>query len=269
VKVTFFIVTALKSGTTWLQEICKRFLDKGVGDNPLASVPWLEISKKTPLIGLPVEIANTLPSINGRRFFKSHWPKPTDHVAPNGKTKFVYVMRNGLDVCLSLFHHIRGFPAYGYQGDLPDFFEKFMRGESDFGSWFAHVKAWWPRRKDRDVLFLHYENILHDTPGSIKGIAAFVGAQLDEQQLAAIVKDVSFDEMKTRPIFYDMIRSADATKWLRSGKSGEGKATFSADQVERFHERCKLEFVGEYADIPWHHDHHRHRHQHQHHHEHN
>jgi hypothetical protein len=124
-----FIVTALKSGTTWMQEICKHFIGKG-SDNPLAAVPWLEIDKRAPLIGVPVEVANTIPSSKeGLRFFKSHWVRPSDHMTPNGRSKYIYVMRNGLDVCVSLYHHIRGFEAYGYTGDLNDFFEKFMAGE--------------------------------------------------------------------------------------------------------------------------------------------
>ena len=38
------------------------------------------------------------------------------------------------------YHHISGFPMYEYEGSLDDFFEKFMRGEVDFGSWWTHVK---------------------------------------------------------------------------------------------------------------------------------
>ena len=40
---------------------------------------------------------------------------------------------------------------YEYEGDLNDYFDKFMAGELEFGSWFDHVKAWWKRSKDEDV----------------------------------------------------------------------------------------------------------------------
>jgi hypothetical protein len=115
------------------------------------------------------------------------------------------------------------------------------------------VKAWWPRRKDADVLFINYETLLQDTKGTVKSIAEFVGAKLDDAAVDAIVTDSSFSEMKKRPMFYDMIRKPDASKWLRSGKAGDGKQSLTAEQVKRFEDRCKLEFVGEYAEIPWQH----------------
>lgn len=69
----------------------------------------------------------------------------------------------GLDVCVSWYYHVKGFPLYEYEGDLNDYFDKFMavkrnerkflkflikflffeinQGELEFGSWFDHVKA--------------------------------------------------------------------------------------------------------------------------------
>ena len=57
--------------------------------------------------------------------------------------------------------------------------------------------------------------------------------------------------MKARPIAYDMLRSKDAQPFLRNGKSGEGKETFTADQVKRFEAKCAEFFVDDLADFPW------------------
>jgi len=247
-----WIVTYLKSGTTVTQDIVKFFVGKTVDDNPLMASPWLEVSARVPMISVPIEIANTIPAFEGRRFWKSHW-LPRDHLAKNGKSKFIYVARNGLDVCVSFFHHIKGFPMYEYNGDLNDFFEKFMDdGKSlDFGSWWQHVGEWWKRRKDDDVLFLFYEDMLDDPKGSIRKMADFVGYDASDARIEDIVKATSFAEMKKRPIFYDLIRSKDATPFLRKGVAGDGQNTLSDDQVRRFEAKCRAYFVGELADYPW------------------
>ncbi len=248
-----WLVTALKSGTTLTQEILKFLLGQTASDNPLQAVPWLEVSARVPMIGLPISVANSIPSTNGHRFWKSHW-LPRDHLAPNGgKSKFIYVARNGLDVCVSFFHHIRGFPLYEYAGDLNDFFEKFMDdGRTlDFGSWWEHVGAWWRRRNDADVLFLFFEDLVREPRANIAKIAAFVGIELDAARLDLIVHETSFEQMKKRPLFYDLVRLPDATPFLRKGVAGEGKAVLSADQVRRFEDKCKAFFVGDLSDFPW------------------
>jgi len=245
-----WIVTFMKSGTTWLQEIAKHFLGQKPEDNPLQAVPWVEISSNVPMIGVPVDVVNTIPSFEGRRFFKSHW-WPQDHLTKNGKSKFIYVARNGLDVCVSWYYHVKGFPLYEYEGDLNDYFNKFMAGELEFGSWFDHVKAWWKRSKDDDVLFLFFEHLKKDAKKEIAKIAEFVGAKVDDKKLDFIVEQTSFEAMKQRPLFYDMIRAPDAEKFLRGGRTGDGRKSLSAAQVKQFEERCEKEFVGEYADFPW------------------
>ena len=83
----------------------------------------------------------------------------------------------------------------------------------------------WPRRKDADCLFLHYEEFLTAPRANIK-------------LLDAIVHDTSFDAMKARPLVYDMLRKPTATKFLRAGKAGEGRVAFSAEQV-----RCLMQIL--------------------------
>jgi hypothetical protein len=247
-----WIVTYLKSGTTLTQDIIKHFVGKTATDNPLMASPWLEVSARVNMIAVPIAIANQIPAFEGRRFWKSHW-WPRDHLARNGKSKFIYVARNGLDVCVSFFHHIKGFPLYEYSGDLNDFFEKFMDdGKSlDFGSWWHHVGEWWKRRNDPDVLFLFYEDMLADPKACVRKIADFAGYQASNDRIDEIVKATSFAEMKKRPIFYDMIRSKDASPFLRKGVAGDGKHTFSSEQIKRFEDKCKAYFVGDLADYPW------------------
>ena len=44
-------------------------------------------------------------------------------------------------------------------GTFAEFFDHFLRGKVEFGSWFQHVRGWWERRYDPNVLFLTYEEL--------------------------------------------------------------------------------------------------------------
>ena len=55
-------------------------------------------------------------------------------------------MRNPKDVAVSLFHQSRAESVFEYDGDWNDFFERFMSGNVEFGSWFDHVLQWWQHK---------------------------------------------------------------------------------------------------------------------------
>ena len=67
--------------------------------------------------------------------------------------KYIYVMRNPKDTAVSLYHHTRSILAYEYEGDWDDFFERFMSGNVDFGSWFDHVLQWWEYKGKHCTVF--------------------------------------------------------------------------------------------------------------------
>ena len=48
-------------------------------------------------------------------------------------------------------------------------------------SYWTHVKSWWARRNDPDVLFMDYEHMNDDLPDTIRRVAAFMQIDLDEE----------------------------------------------------------------------------------------
>ena len=60
--------------------------------------------------------------------------------------KFIYVARNPKDVAVSLYHHSRLLTHCEFDGDWDCFFEIFMEGKNEMGSWFDHVPDWWKHR---------------------------------------------------------------------------------------------------------------------------
>ncbi|KAG0418467.1 hypothetical protein HPB47_004815 [Ixodes persulcatus] len=101
---------------------------------------------------------------------KSHMPYDQDRVSEHAK--YIYVARNPYDCCVSFFNHFKHFPVYRFEdGTFEEFFELFMRGEVDFGSYFYHLLSWYGHRDEPNVLFMTYEDLKQDTRFWIQNIA--------------------------------------------------------------------------------------------------
>jgi len=71
----------------------------------------------------------------------------------------IYVARNPKDSMVSLYHHAKSKPEFEYTGDFNTFFNIFITGQSENGSWFDHVIDWYRECKANPAthLFLKYE----------------------------------------------------------------------------------------------------------------
>jgi hypothetical protein len=107
------------------------------------SVPWLE-ALASDILGPREAPTWTLDKINEsttQRFFKTH---ATVANLPRGRAniKIIYVYRNPKDVLVSLYHHAKNKPEFEYSGDFETFFELFLAGNVESGSWFDHFTEW-------------------------------------------------------------------------------------------------------------------------------
>ncbi len=223
-----FIVTYPRSGTTWMQMILYQLTTEGSTDFPhiYEYCPEFESS------GLSAGGFEARPS---PRLFKSHWPF---HRIPKGPGKYSYVARTGRDVAVSYYHLYHS--HYGYRGTFEEFFDLFMRGQLDHGSWFAHVKGWWRRRHDPNVLCLRYEELLGDLEGTIRNIAAFCGLTVPEERFPTLLERCSFAFMKRHESQFDPLsgqlweQGLQLNAFLRQGRAGEGKERLTPHQAAWF-----------------------------------
>jgi hypothetical protein len=223
-----FIVTYPRSGTTWMQMILYQLTTDGGMNFPhiYEYCPWFERSSRS---GLGFE---------GRpspRLFKSHL---TYRKIPKGPCKYIYVARNGKDVAVSYHHLYRS--HCGFEGTFPEFFDRFLRGKVEFGSWFAHIRGWWLHRNDPNVLFLRYEDLLDDLDGCVRRIIAFCRFDIAPERLPSILERCSFAFMKQHESLFDPIAGASWEKgaqgkaFLRSGRIGDWRSHLSPEQAARF-----------------------------------
>jgi hypothetical protein len=223
-----FIVTYPRSGTTWMQMILYQLTTDGSMDFPhiYEYCPWFEESSRS---------ADGFEGRPSPRLFKSHLSYGR---IPKGPGKYIYIARNGKDVAVSFFHFSRSHG--GFRGTFDEFFERFMRGRVEGGSWFKHVKGWWRHRNDANVLFLYYEELLHDLEGCLRRIIAFCNLDVDPARLPTILERSSFAFMKAHESQFDPQRGVlweqgvQSTAFIRQGQAGAWKGTLSPQQAARF-----------------------------------
>ena len=226
-----FIVTYPRSGTTWTEQMVHLLVNKGEqGEQRLTdAVPWLETLPHRP--NSMIEFLEAMPQ---RRLFTSHLPYPLMPHIDNTSAKIVYVARNPKDVAISTYFHNQS--KGGYEGSWDEYFQLFLYSDVGFGPYFDHVLPWWQAsQKDKNILFLMYENIKHDHAGNVAKLASFLDIQTDSQLIETVVRLSSFQSMTSNETTnFDWIpQKADKPKHFRKGDIGDWRNHFSPEQSQQ------------------------------------
>jgi len=230
-----FISTFVKAGTTWTQQIITLLVNKGEQGSKSygEQCPWLEAATSD-FLGPREAPGHTLESIAampGPRYFKTH---ANLNDLPRGTAsglKVIYVARNPKDSVVSLFHHAKNKPEFGFSGDFETFMALFLSGACENGSWFKHVLEWWDESKrNPNVLFLKYEDMLADPTAAITTIAQFCNLDSSPEVVAKTVAGSSISSMKSN----EKANALAAFNHLRQGGSGGWRNTFTVAQNELF-----------------------------------
>ncbi|XP_031416281.1 amine sulfotransferase [Clupea harengus] len=242
-----FLVTYPKSGTVWTQQIvaliCESdFRDSALYPNNLERMPWLEY-----LEGRPDYSLRPSP-----RLFASHL---TPALMPPGlrdkKAKIIYVMRNPKDNVVSYYHFCNAWKYLETPNSFDEFLQQYLVGQVGAASWFDHVRVWYSQRKQYDILFLTYEDMIMDLRSAVQQISHFLGRDLDEADINRVVEKATFKNMKTDPkanyeFLPEELLNRDKSLFLRKGTIGDWKNTFTVKQTEMF-DRIYRERMG---DLP-------------------
>eukprot|EP00928_Gymnodinium_smaydae_P021141 TRINITY_DN1822_c0_g1_i5.p1 TRINITY_DN1822_c0_g1~~TRINITY_DN1822_c0_g1_i5.p1 ORF type:complete len:314 (-),score=79.42 TRINITY_DN1822_c0_g1_i5:185-1126(-) len=243
------IVTAYKSGTTWMQQVVSELIFQGKekpGSNGDLS-PWVDL--RVP----PAEvIAPALEAQEHRRFLKTHLPADAFRPYFNPKAKYIYVGRDGRDAFMSLMNHyekandmwygalneapgLEGppIPKFEELGDVKVVFDRWiaqgwstLKGETDgwpFWSLFKNVKTWWDLGQEHNnIMFVHFNDMKQDLEGEMRRIAKHLDIDVDEALLPEMVKACTFEEMHKNA---DKVAPANGVFWGDGGKAFIFKGT--------------------------------------------
>lgn len=207
------VATSYKSGTTWMLEIVHRliFLD---ATPPPNQEYWID-ARWNSLDQMMGELA----AQDRQRLIKTHLP--LDGLPYFPQVKYIVVGRDARDVFMSLWNHYAKYTQRFYilindtPGRVgarlpacPESIHEFWRNWITRG-WFAweregypfwsnlhHTQTWWDYRSLKNILFVHFNDLLLDLAGEIRRIAHFLGIVISEAAIVALVQAVSLPSMR-------------------------------------------------------------------------
>lgn len=199
-----FVVTQMKCGTTWMQNVVYEVLSRGRGDlvdtgTALYAVsPWLEALKC-----VPVEDAPRLGEERPSRIIKTHLP--ATHCPESAEARYIYVARHPVSCFASCVDFIS--ENSGPMAPAIDAVERwFCSDDMWWGPWTGHVAGWWARAaEDDNVLFVRFEDMALDLRPVVERVAAFLGVTpLDEDEMAAVLRKCGFEYMSSNGDIFEM-----------------------------------------------------------------
>jgi len=230
------VSTYSKSGTTWMQMILYQLSTEGSMDfEHLFDIsPWVYYSALREVAPMKTPTP---------RIIKSH--DRYGRFSKGRRGRFIFVVRDGRDVCLSLFHHRRNFKRY--DGSFEQHFDDFING-TDY-NWFDHLRLWLENSAGLPITYVRFEDLKHDFATTTRGIADSCGIAVDAATMARVAERCSFGFMKQHEAKFAprnehfagktnapyLVR--DPGQFIRHGEVGEGVAALTERQLAIYRQR--------------------------------
>ena len=219
-----FLVSYPKSGNTWTRFLVANLLR---AEEPVTFANIESI--------VPDNVKNTrreLARIPRPRIVKSH-----EYFDCRYK-KVIYIVRDPRDIVVSYYHYHLKTRVIEDGFSLEQSVGRFLRGEVDaYASWNENVLSWLATRGDSpNFLLLRYEDMMADPVTELRKIAAFLGLERSEEQLARAIERSSADRMrelekKEADVWINTKKTRKDIPFVRTAKSGGWKESLPADLV--------------------------------------
>ncbi|KAI3717581.1 hypothetical protein L1987_69290 [Smallanthus sonchifolius] len=254
------LVTAPKSGTTWLKAILFTLVNRirfpqTQDDHPLLSnnphmlVPFLELK-------LYVEDESPdLSSLVSPRLFSTHLPYVSlPKSVQDSQCKLVYLCRNPKDTFISLwaFTNKLRLQEMG-TNSLEQVFDKFCEGVSLYGPFWDHMLGYWHEslKNPEKIYFLTYEVMKEQPNLHLRKLADFLGCPFsskeeEENVVESILKICSFDNLSNLKVNKEgkLPSGENNNAFFRKGKVGDWKNYLTTEMLERLEKICEEKLHG-------------------------
>lgn len=224
-----FIASYPKSGTTWLQMIVYQLATDG-------KMEFSHISQVSPSLESALLKGADAFAASTSGPFKTHLMPSS---IPTGAGRCIYIIRHGLDVATSYYHHYCRYN--NYKGSFDAFFSRFLTQGSLYPhcNWFTHVAAWIRNVSSLNVMVVRYEDLARDTAGTIVRIARVCGHPVDTDILTRTLARCSFDFMRAHEDKFDPMPHINCTggpdsHFIRRGLIGESKVHVTENMLKRY-----------------------------------
>lgn len=248
-----------KSGNTWLRAFLANLVANRPDPVPLDELPNFAEDEANPdlvsaIAGRPSaglelgEIAALRPEVHaaiarraqGTRFVKTHNMAGSfdGHPLHNWQVSAgaVYVVRNPLDVAVSMTHHF----GIGLDEAIDQLGDPNVATGNDalfvsqvLGSWSMHVKGWADMANER-VLVLRYEDLAEKPLKGFMKLAKLVGLGQERARVERAVRHAGFQSLASMEKKHGFLEaSGKGARFFRKGRVNEWREAMSREQVQR------------------------------------
>jgi aryl sulfotransferase len=217
-----FVVTQMRCGTTWMQQLVYETVcrgDGGLGDQGrghlYAISPWIDAINSVSIEDAP--IVGSRPA----RIIKSHLPAS---LCPySTEARYIYVARHPVSCFASIVDYNRSLLG-PLAPPVPTLADWFCSDRMYWSPWPAHVDGWWQWAERRDnILFVHFEEMAKTFDDVQRRVEIFLGCSLTAAERARVAEKCSFRYMKAHEDLFEMapptMFSAAGGAFLSSGKA--------------------------------------------------
>lgn len=189
-----FVCTYSKSGTNWALQIAHQIAHRGAGDfsHIHAVVPWPEAPMPDIIPLRDESIWRAAPT--GLRVIKTHLE--SDYVPYSPAATYIIVARDPKDVFVSSYYFSANLLAQGTMVPVDEWLAVFLSDKFQYGSWAEQLAGYWAWRTRPNVLILNFAEMKADLTSAVKQVAALVGVALTVDELAQVVEQSTFEQMK-------------------------------------------------------------------------
>ncbi len=258
------VSTRSKSGTTWMQQICLSL----VHGSPDLPAPLAELSPWVDWLIEPEEsLFARLAEQPGRRVLKTH--TPLDGVVLDPRASYVVVVRDPLDLAVSLYHQgdnldrgrfaeLSGRPVWTPppRPELPVWLVEWAREETDpvrsmdsLQGVVRHAADAWARRDAGNVHLVRYEDLSVDLEAQMRRLAVRLAIEVPAGRWPALVEGAGIAAMRAEadrrvPDGRGVLRDPQA--FFRRGRPGAGRELLPPSELPAYERRVR-ELAERYA----------------------
>jgi hypothetical protein len=248
------ICSYFKSGTNWTMQMAVQIAFRGRADFEHIHdlVPWPDIPKRAQYAVTLEDDAPRLAAPTGLRVIKTHLALGL--VPFSSAARYICVVRDPKDVFVSSYHFTRATTLGPLMPSVPNWLDTYLSPDAPLGSWAEHLASYWRMRHEPNVLFLTYESMRGDLPGTVDRIAAFMGVALTADERAGVIARSSFEHMKKIGHKFD----APGSPWssargamMRRGERGTSGELLSVEDQRRIDDYWRAELARIDCDFPY------------------
>jgi len=157
-------------------------------------------------------------------------------ITPDATAGAIYVIRNPLDLAVSLAHHMQC--GYGRAVEIMGTRDKIIGGDPNehlpgtVGAWHQNVQGWL-KAEGLTRHVMRYED-MHNKPGpTFRALVRFLGLPVEVQRLRKAIRFTSFNELSKQEARQGFIeaRPDGAVSFFRRGRVGQWREVLTDAQV--------------------------------------